>query len=58
MLNNVMVEEITLNFTKFTLVKFPVTIDGKEQTMQVSLSGHNHSDDKIARAVNSKNKGM
>lgn len=55
-MQNVTVEEIKLHYDKFTLIKIPTVVNGKEHITQISLSGHNHSESKISRVVERFNK--
>lgn len=45
------IEEIVLNYTKFTIITVERELDGKLHPLQVSLSGHCKSLDKIKRVV-------
>ena len=43
------VEEVVLNREKFTFVKKEVQTQEGLQTFQVSIGGHNHSEEKVTR---------
>lgn len=45
------VQEVTLHFEKFTLVIVDREVDGKFVPYQISLSGHDQSQEKINRTV-------
>lgn len=50
MLNgNITVEEVTLNREKFTIIKKVVVVKSEEKTLQISVGGHHHSEEKLAR---------
>lgn len=43
------VEEVVINREKFTLVKKVVNVKSEPMTLQVSVAGHNHTEEKLSR---------